>query len=57
MKKDGGTFKVSIAHSPYFYVASTNPQHYEETSNYLLRKYDSEIAKIEVIPKEDLQLV
>lgn len=56
MEEDGTRFKVSCPFMPYFYVL-TKSELIQEVTEYLSRKYSGIIVNIEVIAKEDLDLV
>ncbi|KAF3639480.1 DNA polymerase epsilon catalytic subunit B [Capsicum annuum] len=53
--QDGSTFKVKYRFRPYFYVATKDKMEMDVDS-YLRRRYESKIADIEVLEKEDLDL-
>ncbi|KAJ8568462.1 hypothetical protein K7X08_027995 [Anisodus acutangulus] len=53
--QDGSTFKAKYKFRPYFYVATKDKMEMDVDS-YLRRRYESQIADIEVIEKEDLDL-
>lgn len=56
MEEDGTRFKLSYPFMPYFYVL-TKIELIQEVSEYLTKKYSGTIVKIEVVSKEDLDLV
>lgn len=53
--QDGSTFKAKYKFRPYFYVATKDKMEMDVDS-YLRRRYESQIADIEVLEKEDLDL-
>ncbi|KAK8952512.1 DNA polymerase epsilon catalytic subunit A [Platanthera zijinensis] len=53
--QDGSTFKAKNVFRPYFYVATKGKMQLEVDA-YLRRRYESEIANIEIVEKEDLNL-
>uniref|UniRef100_J3LD65 DNA polymerase epsilon catalytic subunit n=1 Tax=Oryza brachyantha TaxID=4533 RepID=J3LD65_ORYBR len=55
VSQDGSTFKVKYKFPPYFY-ASTKDKMELEVEAYLRRRYEGDIADIEIIEKEDLDL-
>uniref|UniRef100_A0A452YAV3 DNA polymerase epsilon catalytic subunit n=3 Tax=Aegilops tauschii subsp. strangulata TaxID=200361 RepID=A0A452YAV3_AEGTS len=55
VSQDGSTFKVKYKFPPYFYAA-TKEKTELEVEAYLRRRYEGEIADIEIIEKEDLDL-
>lgn len=55
IEEDGSRFKVSLPYEPYFYVAA-KPGTEQEVISFLTRKYQGTLARIEVTPKEDLDL-
>ncbi|EHA8586834.1 hypothetical protein COCNU_scaffold001050G000020 [Cocos nucifera] len=52
---DGSTFKVKYRFPPYFYAAAKEKMELEVEA-YLRRRYEGEIADIEIVEKEDLDL-
>lgn len=52
---DGSRFKVSVVFQPYFLVLPAKGQSIE-LSRFLSRKYASQLAKIDIVEKEDLDL-
>ncbi|KAH7671417.1 DNA-directed DNA polymerase protein [Dioscorea alata] len=52
---DGSTFKAKHKFRPYFYAAAKDKME-SEVEAYLKRRYESYIANIEIIDKEDLSL-
>ncbi|XP_046997014.1 DNA polymerase epsilon catalytic subunit 1 [Schistocerca americana] len=55
IQEDGSRFKASLAYLPYFYILPKR-ECINEISGYLSKKYSGTIAKIEVIPKDDLDM-
>ncbi|XP_026665327.2 DNA polymerase epsilon catalytic subunit A isoform X2 [Phoenix dactylifera] len=53
--QDGSTFKVKYRFPPYFYAAAKEKMGLEVEA-YLRRRYEGEIADIEIVEKEDLDL-
>ncbi|KAH7671411.1 DNA polymerase epsilon subunit 1 protein [Dioscorea alata] len=53
--QDGSTFKAKHKFRPYFYAAAKDKME-SEVEAYLKRRYESYIANIEIIDKEDLSL-
>jgi DNA polymerase epsilon subunit 1 len=56
VSQDGSTFKVKYKFPPYFYAATKDKMELEVEA-YLRRRYEGDIADIEIIEKEDLDLV
>ncbi|XP_050780326.1 DNA polymerase epsilon catalytic subunit A-like [Gopherus flavomarginatus] len=56
IQEDGSRFKVALPYKPYFYIA-TRKGCEREVSSFLSKKYQGKIAKLETVPKEDLDLV
>lgn len=56
MEEDGTRFKVSYPFMPYFYVL-TKRELLQEVMQFISKKYAGTIAKIEIVAKEDLDLV
>jgi DNA polymerase epsilon subunit 1 len=56
MEEDGTRFKVSYCYMPYFYIL-TRRELLQEVSQFLSKKFAGTIGKIEIITKEDLDLV
>ncbi|KAK4492255.1 hypothetical protein RD792_003058 [Penstemon davidsonii] len=54
--QDGSTFKAKYKFRPYFYVATKSKMEMEVDA-YLRRRYEGQIADIEIVDKEDLALV
>lgn len=59
LQQDGETFKASIAHQPYFYVAvALHAAHRtREVITTLERRYEGLIASITAVEKEDLEML
>lgn len=55
IEEDGSRFKVSLPFEPYFYIA-TKPGSEQEVISFLTRKYQGTLARVELCPKEDLDL-
>ncbi|MGH0168304.1 UNVERIFIED_CONTAM: hypothetical protein FKN15_054042 [Acipenser sinensis] len=55
VQEDGSRFKVALPFKPYFYIA-TKKGCEREVISFLSKKYQGKIAKLEVMPKEDLDL-
>ncbi|XP_075753979.1 DNA polymerase epsilon catalytic subunit A isoform X1 [Pelodiscus sinensis] len=55
IQDDGSRFKVALPYKPYFYIA-TRKGCEREVSSFLSKKYQGKIAKLETVPKEDLDL-
>nr|GMD12608.1 DNA polymerase epsilon catalytic subunit A-like [Ipomoea batatas] len=53
--QDGSTFKAKYKFRPYFYVATKSKMEIEVEAH-LRRRYEAQIADIEIIEKEDLDL-
>lgn len=56
MEEDGTRFKVSYPFMPYFYLLTKNDS-IDEVVDYLKGKYSGVIVRVEVVSKEDLDLV
>jgi DNA polymerase epsilon subunit 1 len=56
MCQDGSTFKAQFKFAPYFYIG-TKENTELEVDAYLRRRYEGQIANIQVVSKEDLGLV
>lgn len=56
MEEDGTRFKVSYPFMPYFYLLTKNDA-IDEVVDYLKGKYPGVIVRVEVVSKEDLDLV
>uniref|UniRef100_A0A8B9R8J5 DNA polymerase epsilon catalytic subunit n=1 Tax=Astyanax mexicanus TaxID=7994 RepID=A0A8B9R8J5_ASTMX len=55
IQEDGSRFKVALPFKPYFYIA-TKKNCEREVVSYLSKKYQGKVAKLEIVPKEDLDL-
>ncbi|XP_075389510.1 DNA polymerase epsilon catalytic subunit A isoform X1 [Tenrec ecaudatus] len=55
IQDDGSRFKVALPYRPYFYIA-TRKGCEREVSSFLSKKFQGKIAKVETVPKEDLDL-
>ncbi|XP_025029434.1 DNA polymerase epsilon catalytic subunit A-like [Python bivittatus] len=55
IQEDGSRFKVALPYRPYFYIAAQKGSD-REVSSFLSKKFQGKIAKLESVPKEDLDL-
>ncbi|KAJ4832189.1 DNA polymerase epsilon catalytic subunit A [Turnera subulata] len=55
VSQDGSTFKSKYKFRPYFYAATKGKME-ADVEAYLRRRYESQIANIEIVQKEDLDL-
>lgn len=55
IQEDGNRFKVALPFKPYFYIA-TKKNCEREVISFLSKKFQGKVAKLEVVPKEDLDL-
>ncbi|XP_066545416.1 DNA polymerase epsilon catalytic subunit A [Amia ocellicauda] len=55
IQEDGSRFKVALPFKPYFYIA-TKRNCEREVISFLSKKFQGKIAKLEIVPKEDLDL-
>ncbi|OAY51429.1 DNA polymerase epsilon catalytic subunit A [Manihot esculenta] len=55
VSQDGSTFKSKFKFRPYFYAATKDKMEMDVEA-YLRRRYESQIADIEIVEKEDLDL-
>ncbi|XP_061624174.1 DNA polymerase epsilon catalytic subunit A isoform X2 [Phyllopteryx taeniolatus] len=55
LQEDGRRFKVALPFKPYFYI-STKKNCEREVISYLSRKFQGKVSKLEILPKEDLDL-
>ncbi|NP_035262.2 DNA polymerase epsilon catalytic subunit A [Mus musculus] len=55
IQDDGSRFKVALPYMPYFYIAARKGCD-REVSSFLSKKFQGKIAKLENVPKEDLDL-
>ncbi|XP_071723103.1 DNA polymerase epsilon catalytic subunit A-like isoform X1 [Rutidosis leptorrhynchoides] len=53
--QDGSTFKTKVKFRPYFYAATKDKMEMDVDA-YLKRRYEGQIADIEIVGKEDLDL-
>lgn len=56
IQDDGTRFKASLPFKPYFYILAKK-EHIQEVSAYLSKKFAGHISSLEIISKEDLDLV
>lgn len=56
LQADGSRFKVAVAYQPYFYVLAKSGT-LQEVTLFLSKKYADIVTKVEIIAKEDLDLV
>ncbi len=56
LQKDGGTFKATIEHRPYFLV-SILPQFVKDTMTFLERRFESSLSSIELVEMKDLDML
>lgn len=56
IEMDGSRFKVSLMFQPYFLIMSRKECE-QEVIQYLTKKYAGTIHKIDIVEKEDLDLV
>lgn len=56
VEEDGSRFKVSYPYQPYFYIATQRDTE-REVSSFLSRKLSGRLAGIDMVEKEDLDLV
>ena len=56
IEEDGGRFKVSLPFAPYFYILTRKGTE-REVSSFLSRKFSGRIAGIDMVGKEDMELV
>ncbi|KAL6465246.1 hypothetical protein MHYP_G00253790 [Metynnis hypsauchen] len=55
IQEDGNRFKVALPYKPYFYIA-TRKNCEREVISFLSKKFQGKVAKLEIVPKEDLDL-
>ncbi|CAB1321597.1 unnamed protein product [Coregonus sp. 'balchen'] len=55
IQEDGSRFKVALPFKPYFYIA-TKKNCEREVISFLSKKFQGKVAKLEMLPKEDLDL-
>ena len=56
IEEDGGRFKATLPYQPYFYIA-TKKSTEREVSSFLSKKLSGRLAGIDMVDKEDLDLV
>lgn len=56
IQEDGSRFKASFVFLPYFYILPRK-DYTQELMGYLSKKYAGILARVEVVCKEDLDLV
>lgn len=56
IQEDGSRFKVSYPYKPYFYIL-TKKECVQEVSAFITKKFSGSLAKVEMVTKEDLDLV
>jgi DNA polymerase epsilon subunit 1 len=56
LEEDGSRFKISMPFRPYFYVAAKKDCE-REVASFLQKKFASKLEKVELVTKEDLDLV
>lgn len=56
IEMDGSRFKVSLVFQPYFFILARRECE-QEVMQYLSKKFAGTVHKIEVVEKEDLDLV
>lgn len=50
------TLQVSLPYQPYFYIMTTK-ETTQEVATFLTKKFSGVLAKVEIVKKEDLDLV
>lgn len=55
IEEDGKRFKISLPFQPYFYILVPR-ESIQEVSQFIKKKYEAIVQKIDVIKKEDLDL-
>lgn len=55
IQEDGSRFKIALPYKPYFYIA-TKKNCEREVISFLSKKFQGKVTKLEVVPKEDLDL-
>ncbi|XP_016146771.1 DNA polymerase epsilon catalytic subunit A-like [Sinocyclocheilus grahami] len=55
IQEDGSRFKAALPYKPYFYIA-TKKNCEREVISFLSKKFQGKVVKLEVVPKEDLDL-
>ena len=56
IEEDGGRFKATLPFLPYFYVL-TRKETERDVSSFLSRKFSGRIASIDLVDKEDMDMV
>ena len=56
IEEDGGRFKVTLPYQPYFYISTVKDAE-REVTNFLSRKLSGRLAGIDLVRKEDLDMV
>lgn len=56
IEEDGGRFKATLPYQPYFYIATKKGTE-REVSSFLSKKLSGRLAGIDMVDKEDLDLV
>lgn len=56
IQDDGTRFKASLPFKPYFYILAKK-ENIQEVTAYLSKKFAGKVASLDVISKEDLDLV
>ncbi|KAI9311051.1 hypothetical protein BX666DRAFT_2032324 [Dichotomocladium elegans] len=54
LEEDGSTFKVTLTHSPYFYIGCKSGTE-AEVEEYLHRRFENTIERLKRVQKEDLK--
>ena len=56
IEEDGGRFKVTLPYPPYFYLLTQRDTE-RDVSSFLSRKLSGRLAGIDLVDKEDMDLV
>ena len=56
LEEDGQTFKTTVLYEPYFYIMCKKNTEFE-VEEFLKRRYENLISRIERIEKDDLDMV
>lgn len=56
IEEDGGRFKATLPYQPYFYIL-TKTDTERDVSSYLSRRLSGRIAGIDLVDKEDMDMV
>ena len=56
IEEDGGRFKAALPYQPYFYILTKRDTE-RDVSSFLSRKLSGRIAGIDLVNKEDMDLV